>query len=186
MEVVRDPIRLTAGPATGVQPAPPSVVPVIPTVPLPSALLASLPAPSFGSSDTAVLRTAPLPSVPPAPLPVQPPSASAAPLPVPPSGSDGVVRRRTVRSTAGHHSNLHHLPRPVNEAAQAGPPAPITVQTEDIKVGCVPPPDLSLPASSARPLPGRRPYCSPRSTGRLTLACDLCTLVWVLFNLNRR
>ncbi|XP_058468550.1 uncharacterized protein LOC131443163 [Solea solea] len=50
-------------------------------------------------------------------------TSSVAPLAVPHSGNDEVVRRRTTRSTAGHHSNLHHLPRPANEVAQAGPSA---------------------------------------------------------------
>lgn len=53
----------------------------------------------------------------------RPPSLSAAPLAVPPLGNDEAVRRRTTRSTAGHHSNLHNLPRPANEVAQAGPSA---------------------------------------------------------------
>ena len=43
---------------------------------------------------------------------------------------------------------------------------PITVYTERIKVGQVPPSALSLPASSARPLPGRCLCRSPRSTDR--------------------
>ena len=47
---------------------------------------------------------------------------------------------------------------------------PITVYTDWIKVGQVPPSALSLPASSARPLPGRCLCRSPCSTGRHTLA----------------
>ena len=124
MVVVRDAIPLPVGqPAGGVQPAPASTTPAASTVPLPSALLAPLAAPSFGSSDTAVLRTAPLPSALPAHSPAQPPFVSAAPLAVPPSGNDEAARRRTSRFTAGQHSNPHHLPRPANEAARAEPSA---------------------------------------------------------------
>ncbi|CAL8366490.1 unnamed protein product [Boreogadus saida] len=64
-----------------------------------------------------------LPAALPAHLTVQPPSVSGAPLAV-----SEAVRRRTTRPTAGQHSNFHHLPRPANEVAQAGPLAvpPIT------------------------------------------------------------
>uniref|UniRef100_A0A8C5D0D1 Integrase catalytic domain-containing protein n=1 Tax=Gouania willdenowi TaxID=441366 RepID=A0A8C5D0D1_GOUWI len=38
-----------------------------------------------------------------------------------PLGSRGLTRRQTTRSTAGQHSNLHHLPRTVRERAPARP-----------------------------------------------------------------
>ncbi|KAG7229779.1 hypothetical protein INR49_012575, partial [Caranx melampygus] len=50
------------------------------------------------------------------------------------------------------------LPYPAN--------LPITVYTERINVRQVPPSALSLPASSARPLPGRCLCRSPHSTDR--------------------
>ncbi|XP_025756135.1 uncharacterized protein LOC112842866 [Oreochromis niloticus] len=51
------------------------------------------------------------------------PSAAPVPsssLPVPTTSSDtrNIVVRRTARSTAGQHSNIHHLPRPTGEVAQ--------------------------------------------------------------------
>ena len=124
MAVVRDTPLLPAGhPAGEVQPTSAPVIHIASTVPLPSALLAPLAAPSFGSSDT-VLQPAPLPSALPVHPTVQPP-ISTVPL-LTPSGSDEVVRRRTARPTAGQHSNLHHLPRPASEVAQAGPSAALS------------------------------------------------------------
>lgn len=38
------------------------------------------------------------------------------------SGPSYVAPRRTTRSTAGNHNNVHHLPRPVGEVAVANPP----------------------------------------------------------------
>ena len=96
MAVVRDTILPPAG-HPAVQTAPASAIPVTSMAPLPSAL--------------------------PAHLTVQPPPVSAAPFAVPPPVSDEAVRRRTARPTAGQHSNRHHLPRPANEVAQAGPSA---------------------------------------------------------------
>ena len=69
-----------------------------------------------------VALTAPLPAALPAHLTVQPTSVNGAPLAVPLPVSEA-VRRRTTRPTAGQHSNFHHLPRPANEVAQAGPSA---------------------------------------------------------------
>ena len=85
-----------AQPAGEVQTAPASAIPVASTAPLPAAL--------------------------PAHLMVQPTSVNGAPLAVPLPVSEA-VRRRTTRPTAGQHSNFHHLPRPANEVAQAGPSA---------------------------------------------------------------
>lgn len=74
MAVVRDTPLLRAGhPAGAVQPTSAAAIPVASTFLLPSALLAPLAAPSFGSSDTTVLRTAPLPSALPVHPTVQPP-----------------------------------------------------------------------------------------------------------------
>lgn len=44
------------------------------------------------------------------------------------SGTEEVTLRRTLRSTAGHHSNVNHLPRSVGERAQAvaNPPEPVS------------------------------------------------------------
>ncbi|CAL8405550.1 unnamed protein product [Arctogadus glacialis] len=98
MAAVRDTILPPAAhPAGEVQTAPASAIPVASMAPLPAAL--------------------------PAHLTVQPPSVSGAPLAVPLPVSDEAVRRRTTRPTAGQHSNFHHLPRPANEVAQAGPSA---------------------------------------------------------------
>ena len=120
MAVVRDTTPPPAGhSAGGLQPAPSSVIFVASTTPLCSSLSAPLAIPSFGSSDTTVLHTAPFPSAPPAHLTMWPPSVSAVPLTVPPSGSYEAVRRRMALSTAGQHSNLHHLPRPANEVVQS-------------------------------------------------------------------
>lgn len=44
------------------------------------------------------------------------------------SGTEEATLRRTLRSTAGHHSNVNHLPRSVGEIAQAAanPPEPVS------------------------------------------------------------
>uniref|UniRef100_A0A671VB87 Gypsy retrotransposon integrase-like protein 1 n=1 Tax=Sparus aurata TaxID=8175 RepID=A0A671VB87_SPAAU len=124
MAVVRDPLFPPADHSAGeAQLAPASATPVASTVPLHPALLGSSVSPSSGSNDTAALRAVTLPSALPVHSTARSPSLSTAPLAVPQSGNDEAVRRRTTRSTAGHHSNLHHLPRPASEVAQAGPSA---------------------------------------------------------------
>lgn len=50
-------------------------------------------------------------------------STSLAVPPVSCPGPSHKAPRRTIRSTAGHHSNVHRLPRPVGEVAPADPPA---------------------------------------------------------------
>lgn len=64
----------------------------------------------------------------------------------------------------GHLDTGSVSPRPFRLVRQA-------LLVEGIKVGRALPPELSLPASSARPLPGRCPRRSPQSTGRRTSAC---------------
>lgn len=41
-------------------------------------------------------------------------------------GPSNIAPRRTTRSTAGHHSNVYHIPRPVGPVEAAGPPAPVS------------------------------------------------------------
>ena len=41
-------------------------------------------------------------------------------------GPSDLAPRRTMRSTAGHHSNVHHVPRPAGQVEAAGPPAPVS------------------------------------------------------------
>ncbi|TKS75691.1 hypothetical protein D9C73_010148 [Collichthys lucidus] len=115
MVVVRDATPLPTGHHVEAQQAPAPVTPVASTIQSPSALSAVPAAPSAGSSDTAGRQMAALPSALPAPSTVQPHSACATPLAASPLRNVEAVRRRTARSRAGQHSNLHHLPRPANE-----------------------------------------------------------------------
>lgn len=94
MAVVRD-IIPPIGHLVETQRAPASATSVAPTVQSPSA--------------PSALLAAPLPA------PVVSVAAS------PPENIEEVTRRRTARSTAGQHSNRHHLPRSANEVAQAWP-----------------------------------------------------------------
>ncbi len=123
MAVVRDTIPPPIGHLVEVQRAPVPMTSAAPTAQSPSAPSVPLAAPPAESSETVVLCTAPLPTALPAPLAAQSPSASVTPLAVSPPRSEEVARRRTARSTAGQHSNRHHLPRPANEVVQAGPSA---------------------------------------------------------------
>ena len=62
------------------------------------------------------------------PLAVPSPEASTsqAASPVSGPGSSHVALRRTARSTAGQHSNVHHLPRPTGEVPVVNAPVPVS------------------------------------------------------------
>lgn len=62
---------------------------------------------------SAVAPTVPDPVVAPAVVTVGLPSAQGAPLPATYPNTDGGAIQRTTQSTAGHHPNVYHLPRPV-------------------------------------------------------------------------
>lgn len=110
-----------AGQAAGEAPhaselAQPTAVAVsLPSVHLPP--LAVFPGPNDAAVQHTVRPASALTADTTAPLPSAHPVHSVVPL----SGRTEIVRRQTARPTAGHHSNPHHLPRPANEAAQAGP-----------------------------------------------------------------
>lgn len=115
--VVRGPTHPQTGHRVDVPPVPASATFIAPVAPLTS----TFPAPlvlSSSAAETVVQRgTQPVPL----PGPIAECSSTVGTSPTVSLSPHGVrvVRRRTTRPTAGQHSNLHHLPRPVNEVAQA-------------------------------------------------------------------
>lgn len=118
MAVVRGTPAPPAGPLVReAQPAPAVAPPAAAAVPLPLFHSAPLAVSPPGSSVTTVRRAAQPALAPPAEAAVPLPPTHSAPLTVSPSRTDEIATRRTARSTAGHHSNPHHLPRPAQSNA---------------------------------------------------------------------
>lgn len=133
--VHRNMLKAQVGPAGVVSPPVPSPPPavlegnssgdddlwvLVPQTPLPSATAATSNPRSMGPDVAASLRDPPVFETPLG----QAGTSSRSPPPVNPVGSSQPLLRRTGRPTAGQHSNVYHLPRPVGRvnAEVAEPP----------------------------------------------------------------